>query len=481
MKPSLTESLRQVGLCIIAFFVLCLSLRGAACDRAGCGAGQSASGALCFTPARPVSLSGELKAVDPNPLPRERDTTNFNEFREPYWGRHWFYGIDIENGWIFAGLGHGIGIWDARTDPANPKFVVSRLNGPGRGFPGIPPGEHSKIVFTAIDAPDDSVAVLAGYSGAGTVIYDVRNKQFPIPVYQHELSAASVYATTLQGTRYAFVASAFPAGVFIYNLDRALTANGCFDQAVEPAESFCRGVLAGKLNTVGIPFVVHGTGNYLVVSFGSSNGFEVYDVSNPVKPVARLTALQGSSARSVEGVALWNQGPSYYVGARLSPTVTEGEETAIYDVSCITSSRGCTELGPPLAVVETASRGSGNFLTFSRANGITPFLYAGTDASCGGEDGKQREWLFDVTDPSKPRDVTPTVTLSAVGLYNGVPQVKKVNYWSYYYRRSPTGFNLVAPHAGKFWGPYFYRAARSIFDIHLWTPPVKPPVAFFQY
>jgi hypothetical protein len=68
-SPGRSKSLRQVGLFVINFFVLCLSLQGAICDRAGCGTGQQANGVVCFTPARPVSLSGELKAVDPNPSP----------------------------------------------------------------------------------------------------------------------------------------------------------------------------------------------------------------------------------------------------------------------------------------------------------------------------------------------------------------------------------------------------------------------------
>ena len=59
---------------------------------------------------------------------------------------------------------------------------------------------------------------------------------------------------------------------------------------------------------------------------------------------------------------------------------------------------------------------------------------------------------------------------------------RTINYWAYYYRPNPTGFNLVAPRAGKFNGEYFYRAGRSIFDIHKLRRDVGPvaPTANFS-
>jgi PKD repeat protein len=62
--------------------------------------------------------------------------------------------------------------------------------------------------------------------------------------------------------------------------------------------------------------------------------------------------------------------------------------------------------------------------------------------------------------------------------YNGVDTHVTIDYWSYFYRESPTGFNLVAPRAGKFNGDYFYRAGRSIFDVHKWIHNVAPTADF---
>jgi PKD repeat protein len=60
-----------------------------------------------------------------------------------------------------------------------------------------------------------------------------------------------------------------------------------------------------------------------------------------------------------------------------------------------------------------------------------------------------------------------------------VTLTKTYGYWNYYYRPSPTGFNLVSPRAGKFNGDYFYRAARSIFDVHKRTN--SAPSASFDW
>ena len=124
-------------------------------DRAGCGPIRQGNVVVCFTPAKPApsNLWGELQPVDSSPLPAERDTTNFNEATQNYGSRNWYYGVDIENGWVLAGLAHGIGIFDARTNPAKPTFVTARRWGPSQAFPYIPAGESSKIVFGGIDAP----------------------------------------------------------------------------------------------------------------------------------------------------------------------------------------------------------------------------------------------------------------------------------------------------------------------------------------
>ena len=429
------------------------------CDRAGCGTIRESgtNNVVCFTPATPApsTLWDQLQPVDVNRIPAERDTTNFNELKESYGNRNWFYGIDIQNSWIIVGLSHGIGLWDARTDPANPAFVTaqrypSSLDGQ---FPFIPSGEGAKIVMSSISAPDDTMAAQSGYSGTGILIYDLSDKTKPRPTYQNiDKTGESVYTAKLGGTRYAFFVSNTPGGLFVYNMDRAMGVSNCLEDGTHTG-NVCPGVYVGQIQTSSSPAYVHGAGNYIAVS--NSNGFQVFDVSNPASAQPKISV--GAGGVLVQGIAMWNQGSSYYVAARV------GSQTKIWDVSCVTT--GCTGVGGPIGSYPTDTQSSAQYITFSRS-GSTPFLYVGGDAPCPGSDGQQHEWLLDVSDPTQPKDISPQRTVSASGIYNGVTVSKTESYWNYYYRPSPTGFNLVSPRAGKFNGDYFYRAARSLFDIH---------------
>jgi len=73
---------------------------------------------------------------------------------------------------------------------------------------------------------------------------------------------------------------------------------------------------------------------------------------------------------------------------------------------------------------------------------------------------RQVEELYDMTDPSHPRAVTPPPT--QVG---GV----STNYWG-----STYAYGWVAPRMARLSGRYLYRVANSIFDVHEWTSPHVP-------
>ena len=169
---------------------------------------------VCFTPAKPVpsTLWGELQAVDGAQLPAERDTTNFNEFREQYSSRNWFYGVDIQNGWILAGLAHGIGIWDGRTNPGSPTFVAAKRYGPGPTFPTFRPARRPRSSSAASPPPREwtrwrpSRATTARACGLRPAGQDDAAAGLPEPAKTSE----SVYSTTIGSTHYAFMASNSP-------------------------------------------------------------------------------------------------------------------------------------------------------------------------------------------------------------------------------------------------------------------------------
>jgi len=406
------------------------------------------------TPA-PANLWGELQPADSGTLPLNRNSTAFNDIRgDQYNAFPWFTGIDTENGYLFTSLAYGVQIWDTRTNPANPSPLGTL---PWTQFNPWVDSAEDKWPLVAVDAPagDDTIAAAVGHSGIGIAIVDFTNKNTPRLLYQNSKKVGEeVYAATLGGSQYAFMAASGgnpSGGLYMYNMTKARQFSGCSESIPAPGDpTVCPGVFLGTLGNRNPAKYVHGVDNYVVVSSGPLRGFDVWDVSNPASPQLKLAALSG---QTVYGVAMWKDGGGhYYVAMR------NDSQGQIYDVSCIAGTCG----GPVSPIwTQTLDSGASNFfVTFSRG-GATPFLYFGSDNRCAG--GSQREWLFDVTNPAAPHDLTPPT-----------------GYWGWYYRGSPTGFNYVMPRRGKFNGSYFYRTALSLMDVHQRTGGV-PPLADFSW
>jgi PKD repeat protein len=411
------------------------------CDRSGCGRAE------CATPAAPAPSDrwGGLRPVGgytscATGVAFCTDSTSFVESQQAYWSYPWFMSLDTESQYLFIALAHGLQVWDAHSAIPQP---VSQLS--FAGFPVWSNNPEIKWPLQDVDAPanvDDELA-LAGAGGIGIAIVDLTNKTSPKIVYQNDgRDGNQVYAAALAGRRYAFLAAG-GNGVLAYDMTQAKLYNGCSEEVpATGAAVHCPGVFLGRIGTK-VASYVDGVDTFFVSSAGASRGFEIWDAGNPASPQLKLSGL---GDRAVNGVALWKQGASYYLAARTvvfdSTAARDVHRLEIYDVSCIASS--CPGLGAPLSAAEYASQGS-DFLDFSRSGG-TPFLYLGTDNRCSGD--VQHEWLLDVANPAAPQDISP------------------FNYWGWYYRGGPTGFNLVAPRSGKFVGDVFYRAALSIFDAH---------------
>jgi PKD repeat protein len=423
------------------------AVRAQSCDRSGCGF------AACATPAAPapVNLWGAIQPADAALVLCStsgpafcRDSTGFNDAVDPYRAFPWYMGIDVQNGYVITGLAYGLQVWDARTAPANPA-PLGQLS--LADFPVLPDNPEIKLPLVSVSAPAgvDTVAAVAVGAGVGLGVIDLSDKTLPRLAYQsYSKEGQQVYAATLNGRQYAFLATstaAGPGGVFIYDLTQAVQYDHCTEAVpISGASVNCPGVYLGRLGSQQIAYYVAGVGSYVVLSEGSSGGFEIWDVSQPAAPALRLSGL---TSTAVYGVAMWQAGASTYLALR---TGTDGR---IYDVSCIAAAGGCgSGLGSPLATRQLDTGTASFFVTFSQS-GATPFLYFGSDDICQG--GSQREWLFDVTNPASPLDVSPP------------------NYWGWYYRGNPTGFNNLMPRTGKFVGDYFYRAALSILDIHKWN------------
>ncbi len=420
----------------------------------------------CKTPALPVpsSLWGALKPVDASPIAFLRDNTDFNEFSvpgnpadrygsaEPFW-----MSLDIDGGYLYAAISHGLQIWDLRTTPEQPVFVKT-LDGPSV-FRQWPSGERKQIL--ADISVQGDLAALVGEPNVGIAVIDTADKSNPRLAYQDgDKDATQVHTATIGGRAYAFIdghstVSGEITGLLAYDLTRARDYNACLDNG-----GACPGVMVKQISPDNSFQFVDGADTYLVASRGTTRGVWIWNVADVLAPVQKLVAL---NSESVYGVALWRDLPSgkYYLATR------HNAEARIYDASCIATPNGCTGLGAPIWTQSMFSGTPQFFVTFSRT-ATASYLVFGSDQMCGG--GTIREQVYDVTIPAAPVDMTPPQTV-AIG---GAP----TTYWTWYYRNSPTGFNRTGGRMGKFSGDLYYRAAFSILDIHKRTTLSVPNADF---
>ncbi|MCB1037674.1 MAG: hypothetical protein KDD47_27830, partial [Acidobacteria bacterium] len=401
-------------------------------------------------------LWGELEPSDHGVLPPDRDTTDFDQLGDfephPYW-----MSLDVEAGWVFAAANRRLQIWDARSSPSSPVRTFDR------GFRDLgltwTPDAHAFFIFEDLDAPPgvDQVLALTGRYGVGLAVYDTSSKSSPQLHYQDHGNGrwgTSVWATTIAGRHYAVLGAnqTSAGGAFLYDLSQAQLFSNCRED--QPSQTRCPGVFLGRIGSRPRVAAVDGDGPFVALASGTApGGFEIWDLSQPSAPRRRMEAL---TTQPISSLALWGQGSVYYLAVRLTSALQ------VFDVTCVTSGN-CT-LGSPLASLALPATGAGT-LTFSRAGDATPFLFAGTTADC--LTGLQHEWLWDVSSPTSPRDVTPPQTPIIRG--------RQISYWGWYYRdNDPHGFNHVAPRVGKLHGDHFYRAGLAIFDVHRWIAAPLP-------
>lgn len=451
--------------CVFGSGLSLLGLAGPAVAQ-NCASDASCGFLQCKTPASPVpsSLWGTLKPVDTAPMFFLRDNTDFNEFAlpgnpadrygsaEPVW-----LSLDIDNGFLYTAISHGMQIWDLHTTPEQPAFVKS-VDGPTM-FRQWPSGERKQVLSDI--AVQGDLAALVGQPSVGLAIFDNADKLHPRLAYQDgDKNATQVYAATIGGRAYAFIdghstVTGELTGLLAYDMTRARDYNACLDNG-----GACPGVMVKQISPDSSFTYVDGADDFVVASRGTARGFSIWNVANVTTPSLKLTALP---LESVYGVALWRDFPSgkYYLATR------HDAEARIYDVSCITNTLGCTSLGAPVWSRQMVSGSPQFYITFSRTS-TASYLVFGSDQICGG--GTVREAVYDVTTPTAPADMTPPQVVTIAG----VP----TSYWSWYYRDSPTGFNRTGGRMGKFVGDLYYRVAFSIFDIHKRTTLTVPNADF---
>lgn len=447
----------------------------------------AATGAALLSPSSALAKACSESAVAPRTVPQAlwgelqsvgvaQDATNFNGNQRADTRYPMVTSVDIENGYIFASAYFGFQIWDARSTPVTP-VKLGTADGWSGAFASWVPGnsEVDQIVF-AIDAPagDDSLAAVGGINPVGFSIWNTSNKGAPTLLYQDAPSKQihQVYSATIGGRAYGFAAVfTGDAGIFAYDMTAARTLNRCLEDRTANVNA-CPGVYVGRVFSGSTQYVhgmQFGQRHFIVRSAGKNppRSVNIIDVTNPANPVA---VTSGFSNKFTAGVAMWNQGGNAYLAVRTS------NQVQILDITtCLTS--GCASLPAPIAIVPVAAVPESDewkSVDFSRS-GSTPMLFIGNHDLChANESLSHTEYVFDVSNPSAPRDITPQGTLVDLG--------ETVDYWSWYYSDFTRGFGNTAPRGGKFNGSYLYRADLTLFDVHKWTGGGSaPPVANFTF
>lgn len=449
-------------------------LAGTSSARAQCSTDLTCQFNGCRTPATgvPSQLWGDLRPTDTGIVPSERDNTDYPDGQpgapQPGASNPLWISLDIENGWIFTAISHGLQIWDARTTPTQPvRFAsIGQSN-----FPSWPADPHEGLPVRDLDAPpgNDSVLAVALAGEGGLVVFHTTNKAMPVGRYVDDAKTVlQVHAGRTNGNDFAFSATN-GQGLLVHNLTRAASLTGtCTD--VSPGSTGC-GVYVRKLGSRLNFAYIDGVGNaagtkYWIAasSGGNAFGLQIWDVSNPLNGATQVMEAFATSpgADFIHGVAMWRAGSSIYLGLRTQT------QFRIYNMSCLETGTCGSTLGTAIATINITGDFDNNLLTFSES-GARRLVYLGNFNRCSTL--TQNEWLYDVTSAASPIEMTPPD-----GVVGGIP----TGYWGWYYRRTASGFNNVAPRMGKFNGTYFYRAAYSLFDIHQLVGG-GAPTASFQY
>jgi hypothetical protein len=431
-------------------------------------AAPAAAGCTLCTPAVPTpeALWGNLEPLDPLgvPLPAQRDSTLYTGQAGQFPDSHLplFTSITTVGGYAFVAYTGGFEIWSLSNSPAiTRQSVTDGWRGDFLAWPNI--SESRWLIWDIATPPGNrDVVVTAGYVGIS--VWDTRNKAAPRQAYQDGMDGVfmikqgqSVWVGHIGGRDYAFLAvpQTDPSGLFMYDVTQALTflPNGCAEDTT--VQIGCPGVYKGKLGTdgafwvdgittaAGRTFVAYGTGL-------ASGDVQIWDVTTPTAPQFVVRFL-GSGAHP-NAAAFWHDSArdKDYLGVRTT------FKALIEDVTPCLDGDGCssTEIQQTWQATLAAPIAT-DFVTFSRS-GTAPYLYFGTDDKHSA--GLQREFLYNVSDPAAPVEVSPKGTINVGG--------SLVDYWGYYYEGNASGYNQVMPRVAVFDGTNLYRTAWTLFDIH---------------
>ncbi len=444
-----------------------------------------------FQPADPIGQS----------LPPERDSTAYNGFQRPgiQDGLELFWAIDIVDGpagpHLYMGYNAGWQIWDIGGAFATDPQLLSQRDGWVGDFDSFenPVTEFYFKIWDigAIDptnAPGATLVTLTGQPAVGVTIWDAADKANPFQLYQ-DLGKISlqVAVANVKGRSYAFHAAT--NGIQVYDMTRAREIGPCFENT-NTATSRCGGnanpVWRGRLGPW--PW---GRAQYVDVLEADIGGVKKHFVAISdefvfnalgveIREITSITSLPPTSVARVQGLDTLNSGLDLF----MIPEQASGIERYYLG----TANNGALEIYDTTACIapasvpgETCALGAGQrvfsrqlgfvpasiYVRFSESNG-QPFLYQGFHSLCSQPPKSTEghiEHLLDLGGLATGNPIVEVIGDEYMDPNHSSPQ-RRINYWSSYYDGATNGFSTSSSHDGEFHGPFFYRAASTLFDIH---------------
>jgi hypothetical protein len=411
-------------------------------------------------------------------LPPDRDSTQWTSTTIPgaLSGHELFQSLAIDGDYVYVAYNAGVQVWDVGGIHAEDPEKVAAADG-WRGdffaFPAI--GENDFYiddVGVAEGFGGGRLVGLAGKESAGFTWWLHRDGQF-VQLYQ-DLGNDSRQVRVVARNGNVFGVTAGPTSLDVYHGSLAqLFFDSCPPEippelcvCLDDSGSACPGIFVGSLPDelpgLYLDVLLREERLYVAVSGGSGLPVRLWEV-DPLAPASAVLRFSGLSG-GAQGLAFVELGSQVYLAAAIR------EATAwylrIYDALACLDEDGCASLGPPLYSQEVSPLAVQRLLTVSESGG-RPFLYYGVDLI--DLEGEGEELLLDLGDlPAEIRELT-----ADGGSYVDSCSLRPVDYWGDYYPRNAQGLRNVRPKVGRFRGPFFYRAAYGIFDVHVredaWT------------
>jgi cysteine-rich repeat protein len=212
---------------------------------------------------------------------------------------------------------------------------------------------------------------------------------------------------------------------------------------------------------------------YVAVADGntaqSSVGLQLWEVGNPQQPAETATArFMSDAGDDMHGPQLFSYAENHYLA--LVDKTSEAGQMRIHEISHCLDNDGCRDLMPALAREDLQiSLANYHYLDVSFSNGL-PLLHYGMETTGLFGSGFERLWELESLPRIVAPDTLPELT-DGGGSYTDPCDGAPVDYFGDYYINNDYGLDNFNPRHAVFSGPFMYRAATGILDVHVRYEP----------